>query len=87
MDEDFPSSFFALRFHSIDILDQMRMTRKRSAIILDAGYVAIRTNSTVIALGLHGKKLICVVTVVFMLIFVSVINLTVSDASDQRCAL
>lgn len=59
------------------------MTRKRSALILDAGYVAIQSNSTVISLGLRGKKLICVVTLIFMLIFVSVINLTVSS-EDHR---
>lgn len=54
------------------------MPRQRSSVILDAGYVAIQTNATTIQLGLQGKKLVFVVTLIFTLIFFSCVNLSVS---------
>lgn len=55
--------------------------RQRPVVILDAGYVSIRTDDIYTStnlLGLHGKKLICVITIVFTLFSISFINLTVS---------
>lgn len=56
-------------------------TRRRPSIILDAGYVSVTPDDTYQSskiIGLYGKKLICVIFVVFILVFISLINLTVS---------
>ena len=55
--------------------------RQRPSIILDAGYVSITSvdicqPST--TLGLHGKKLICVISAIIILFSISFINLAVS---------
>jgi hypothetical protein len=55
--------------------------RRRPSLNLDAGYVSIKaidryTSSKI--LGLHGKKFICVILLIFLLFFISFINLTVS---------
>ena len=55
--------------------------RRNSSVMLDAGYVSIRAldvyESTKI-FGLHGKKLFCVIAMMFLLFIISFINLTVS---------
>ena len=60
-------------------------SRQRSSVILDAGYVSMRPaailSSPSIVFGLHGPKLICVMTIALLLFFVSFINLTVSSRS------
>ncbi|CAF0952090.1 unnamed protein product [Adineta steineri] len=53
--------------------------RRHPSVMLDAGYVSIRaidicTSSKII--GLHGKKLFCVILTVFILFLISFINLT-----------
>jgi hypothetical protein len=55
--------------------------RRRPSIILDAGYVSIKGNDLSKlsrTIGLHGRKLCCVVFTVLILFLVSCINLTVS---------
>jgi len=66
-------------------LDDMRKDRyghrQRPSIILDAGYVSIKANDRYKSskiIGLHGKKLFCVIFTVFILFSISCINLTVS---------
>ena len=64
-------------------------TRRRRSIILDAGYVSIRRNdssSSSIFVGLHGKKLICLITATLILFLASLLNLTVSPSilSDEE---
>jgi hypothetical protein len=49
--------------------------------MLDAGYVSIKAvdickSSKII--GLHGKKLLCIILTVFILFSISFVNLTVS---------
>ncbi|CAF1467181.1 unnamed protein product [Rotaria sp. Silwood1] len=54
-------------------------SRRRPVVILDAGYVSIDTNDIYTSskiIGLHGKKLICVISTVFFLFSISFINLT-----------
>lgn len=54
--------------------------RQRQSIILDAGYVSIKSSEI---LGLYGKKFICVILTVFILFSISCINLTVSQIFSQ----
>ncbi|CAF0766412.1 unnamed protein product [Adineta ricciae] len=53
--------------------------RRNSSVMLDAGYVSIQAidfyGSTQI-FGLHGRKLFCVIVLVFLLFIISFINLT-----------
>jgi hypothetical protein len=60
-------------------LDEMGLCacnhRRRPSIILDAGYVIYQSTETV---GLHGKRLICVIGVIVCLFLISLINLIVS---------
>jgi hypothetical protein len=55
--------------------------RRRPSITLDAGYVSIipinicQSSKTI---GLHGKKLVCVICIILILFLISFINLTVS---------
>lgn len=59
-------------------------TRRRRSIILDAGYVSIRPNdassTSSIFVGLHGRKLICVIGTTLLLFLASLLNLTVSSS-------
>lgn len=58
----------------------MKKTSQRPSIVLDAGYVSIKAYDRCRALniiGLHGKRLCCVTLTVFILFFISSINLTV----------
>ncbi|UJR26671.1 hypothetical protein I4U23_007988 [Adineta vaga] len=53
--------------------------RQNSSVMLDAGYVSIRSldfYTTSQIFGLHGKKLFCVITTVILLFFISFLNLT-----------
>jgi hypothetical protein len=55
--------------------------RRRPTVVLDAGYVSIKENDRYKVsqiLGLHGKKLFCVILTISILCFISSINLTVS---------
>lgn len=56
-------------------------TRRRPSIILDAGYVSIKStdryHSSKVA-GLHGTKLCCVILISLILFLISCVNLTVS---------
>jgi hypothetical protein len=55
--------------------------RQRPSIILDAGYVSITSVDICQpskTFGLHGKRLICVICAIFILVLISFINLTVS---------
>lgn len=61
-------------------LDDMRKMNRRPSIVLDAGYVSIKTYNRCRALtiiGLHGKRLCCVILTLLILFFISSINLTV----------
>lgn len=58
----------------------MKKTSRRPSIVLDAGYVSIKTYDRCKAskiIGLHGQRLCCVILTVFILFLVSSINLTV----------
>jgi hypothetical protein len=60
--------------------------RRRPSVILDAGYVSIKANDRYKSskiIGLHGKKLFCVIFGVFILFFISFINLTVSEFIEK----
>ncbi len=55
--------------------------RRHPSVMLDAGYVSIKAvdickSSKII--GLHGKKLLCIILTVFILFSISFVNLTVS---------
>jgi len=55
--------------------------RRRPSVILDAGYVSIKADDRCKSsriIGLHGRKLFCVILTVFLLFLISCINLTVS---------
>ena len=67
------------------LLDDMSKNRyskrRRPVAILDAGYVSITPDdiySSSQIIGLHGIKLICVISTVFILLLASLINFTVS---------
>jgi hypothetical protein len=65
----------------------MSKTRRRPTIILDAGYVSIRANDrwkSSKIIGLHGKKLFCIIVTVLILFFISCINLTVSQIVENK---
>ncbi len=66
-------------------LDEMGLcpcnNRRRPSINLDAGYVIYQSPETI---GLHGKKLICVICVILSLFLISLINLTVSRIFNRR---
>ncbi len=56
-------------------------TKQRPLVMLDAGYVSIRPNDICKSskiIGLHGKKLFCIVLIIIFLFLFSLINLTVS---------
>jgi hypothetical protein len=55
--------------------------RQRPLVMLDAGYVSIRPNDVCKSskiIGLHGKKLLCIVLIIVFLFLFIFINLTVS---------
>ena len=55
--------------------------RQRPVVMLDAGYVSIRPNDICKSpkiIGLHGRKLVCVISIIVFLFLFSIINLTVS---------
>ena len=63
--------------------------QRRESIALDAGYVVYRPTTTI---GLQGKKLLCVISVISSLFIISLINLTVRkciriDWSEKRIVL
>lgn len=53
--------------------------QRRESIALDAGYVSYRPVTTV---GLQGKKLLCVISVISSLFIISLINLTVRECNE-----
>lgn len=56
-------------------------TRRRPSVTLDAGYVSITSSNTFqtsTIVGLHGKKLTCIISIILILVLISCINLTVS---------
>lgn len=56
--------------------------RRRPSLTLDAGYVSVPSTNiyeTSEVIGLHGKKLICLLLTIISLVFISFINLIVSD--------
>ncbi len=64
----------------------MSKTRRRPTVILDAGYVSIKANDqwkSSKIIGLHGKKLFCVIVIVLILFFISCLNLTVSQIIEK----
>ena len=65
----------------------MKKTSQRPSIVLDAGYVSIKAFDRCRALniiGLHGKRLCCVILTVFILFCISSINLTVRRDSTSH---
>lgn len=86
--KNIPNFFFLYILYIYEnniILDDMKKilydNRRRSSIILDAGYVSIKCNDRFKSseiIGLHGKKYFCIILTVFILFFISSINLTVS---------